>query len=267
MQQDEMVRLSLECARLAVHGEDFAHLLADGVHRILRADAGVGVTIIPLPADRSRSVEVVVAGAAPVPVERTSQALLRVDQHPTLKRPNWVQEGTHRLSDYVFLPAFWETEVWFYFHGHANGKYAAAAPLIQGSRSTIFVGVHRSAGDFDAADMEALDAVRGPLGPALAFRQAWDEATTRLQNAVGPVDDTAQLTPREAQVLALVARGWTNRHIGHILGITERTVRGHLENVHAKLGVSSRTAAVASWAARTALNPMRRDSAISTAQS
>jgi len=254
MRQDEMVQLSLECARLVVHGEDFAHDLAEGVQRILRADAGVGVTFLPSVQDHSRNVEVVVAGVPPVPAEHTSQALLRVDQHPTLKRPNWVRQGTHRVSDDVFMPAFWDTEVWFYFHGHANGRYGAAAPLFQSSQSTIFVGAHRSTSDFDGSDMEALDAVRGPLGPALAFRKAWDDATTRLQRSANPVDGTARLTRREAQVLALVARGWTNRRIGHILGITERTVRSHLENVNAKLGVPNRAAAAARWQGRTGLS-------------
>jgi DNA-binding CsgD family transcriptional regulator len=56
------------------------------------------------------------------------------------------------------------------------------------------------------------------------------------------VDDT-RLTPRERDVLALVATGRTNVMIGNLLGITERTVRKHLTNTFAKLDVSGRTAA------------------------
>jgi DNA-binding CsgD family transcriptional regulator len=53
------------------------------------------------------------------------------------------------------------------------------------------------------------------------------------------------LTPRERQILAWVARGKTNPEIAQILWIAPTTVRRHLEHVYAKLGVSTRTAAVA----------------------
>ena len=48
MREDDMLRLSLDCARMAVRGEDYASLLAEGVYRILDADAGVGVTRFPV---------------------------------------------------------------------------------------------------------------------------------------------------------------------------------------------------------------------------
>lgn len=52
------------------------------------------------------------------------------------------------------------------------------------------------------------------------------------------------LTPREAEVLAWVAQGKTNREVGLILGLSTRTVQKHLERVFAKLGVESRTGAI-----------------------
>jgi DNA-binding CsgD family transcriptional regulator len=55
----------------------------------------------------------------------------------------------------------------------------------------------------------------------------------------------ALLTPREREVLAWVARGKTNAEIAGVLWLAPGTVRKHLENVYAKLGVSTRTAAVA----------------------
>ena len=53
------------------------------------------------------------------------------------------------------------------------------------------------------------------------------------------------LTAREREVLARVARGKTNADIAGLLWLAPSTVRKHLENVDAKLGVSTRTAAVA----------------------
>ncbi|MBA9007699.1 response regulator [Thermomonospora cellulosilytica] len=55
-----------------------------------------------------------------------------------------------------------------------------------------------------------------------------------------PVD----LSPREIEVLALVARGRTNAEIGRELFISEATVKTHLLRAFGKLGVSDRTAAV-----------------------
>ena len=52
------------------------------------------------------------------------------------------------------------------------------------------------------------------------------------------------LTARERQVLAWVARGKRNSEVAEILWVTPSTVRKHLENVYAKLGVHTRTAAV-----------------------
>jgi DNA-binding NarL/FixJ family response regulator len=53
------------------------------------------------------------------------------------------------------------------------------------------------------------------------------------------------LTPREAEVLRLVAAGKTNRDIAVELVISEHTVARHLQNLFAKIGVSSRAAATA----------------------
>jgi DNA-binding NarL/FixJ family response regulator len=53
------------------------------------------------------------------------------------------------------------------------------------------------------------------------------------------------LSTREAEVLALVARGHTNAVIAEQLFVGPSTVKTHLENVYRKLGVRSRAAAVA----------------------
>ena len=55
---------------------------------------------------------------------------------------------------------------------------------------------------------------------------------------------TVQLTPRQRELLCLVAAGYTNAQIGTRLGISAGTVRKHLENIYARLDVSSRIAAV-----------------------
>ena len=51
------------------------------------------------------------------------------------------------------------------------------------------------------------------------------------------------LTAREAEVLAWIAKGKTNRDIGDILGLSTRTVNKHLETIYVKLGVENRASA------------------------
>lgn len=53
------------------------------------------------------------------------------------------------------------------------------------------------------------------------------------------------LTSREAEVLAWIANGKSNRDIGAILDLSPRTINKHLERIHKKLGVENRTAAAA----------------------
>ena len=56
-----------------------------------------------------------------------------------------------------------------------------------------------------------------------------------------PVPD---LTPRQWELMRLIAAGRTNIQIARHLGLSEGTVRTHLENIYERLGVTSRTAAV-----------------------
>ncbi len=61
-------------------------------------------------------------------------------------------------------------------------------------------------------------------------------------------------TRREAQVLACLANGWSNRRTADALGLHVRTVEGHVTELLAKLGAGSRTEA-ALWAARHGVVP------------
>jgi DNA-binding NarL/FixJ family response regulator len=61
--------------------------------------------------------------------------------------------------------------------------------------------------------------------------------------AAAPAASTEPLTDREREVLALVARGLSNKSIADALVITERTARTHVSNILGKLGLASRTQA------------------------
>jgi DNA-binding CsgD family transcriptional regulator len=103
----------------------------------------------------------------------------------------------------------------------------------------LLVRAYRQLGDQDAADRELEVAIAAfdRLGAVSESKRA-RELRSEHQLPGG-------LTPREIEVLTLVAGGRTNKSIARSLAVSEKTVARHLANVFAKLGVSSRTAAAA----------------------
>jgi DNA-binding CsgD family transcriptional regulator len=101
-----------------------------------------------------------------------------------------------------------------------------------GSGRTVRMFFFRGSGrDFSERDRALLTLLRPHL------HQAYLDAERRCH----PVP---RLTPRQQDLLRLVAAGHTNAQIARRLGISEGTVRSHLENIYERLHVSSRTAAV-----------------------
>jgi DNA-binding CsgD family transcriptional regulator len=100
---------------------------------------------------------------------------------------------------------------------------------------------YRALGDDDTAEME-LDAAR-----AAFERLGAAPDLTRVEELTGTAasETAAGLTPREVEVLRLVATGKTNRAIAAELFLSEKTVARHVSNLFTKLGVSSRAAATA----------------------
>ncbi|MGW6355227.1 response regulator [Streptomyces sp. NPDC055092] len=96
----------------------------------------------------------------------------------------------------------------------------------------------------DAPREELFTAVRAAadgrtvLSPAVASR-----LVTAVRTPAAPADEP--LSAREREVLALVAKGTSNKEIARILFISEATVKTHLTHVYGKLGVKDRAAAVA----------------------
>lgn len=95
--------------------------------------------------------------------------------------------------------------------------------------------VRRTADEISALAATALADLRDLV---VALGPTPEEATMALS---APALST--LTPRERDILALVARGWSNQQVADRLGIRERTARTHVSNVLAKLHLTSRTQA------------------------
>lgn len=98
---------------------------------------------------------------------------------------------------------------------------------------------------------------REPLTPASAERRLHERVRTGKLDAAAvdavlhaaghtgqrPAARPDGLTPREVEVLRLVARGSSNREIAAALVISEKTARNHVERTYAKIGVSNRIGA------------------------
>jgi DNA-binding NarL/FixJ family response regulator len=110
--------------------------------------------------------------------------------------------------------------------------------------------------DADASDVA--DAIRAAVAGEMHLDPAAAKALTASLRAPKSVAD--ELTPRERDVVVLIAEGGTNRQIAKRLGVTERTARTHVSNILAKLGLASRTQA-AMWAVHHGLVPAQRSSA------
>ena len=143
-----------------------------------------------------------------------------------------------------------------------QARYETAARLI-GAAAALRARVAARAPDAEQARSSAVARMLArALGPQDADRLIHDGRTMPPQQATdlamavasgaapGDPDRPQQvpLTPRERQVAALVASGRTNRQIGRVLGISEKTTEVHLHHVMSKLDVRSR-AEVAAWAA------------------
>ncbi|HRE26889.1 MAG TPA: response regulator transcription factor [Anaerolineales bacterium] len=102
----------------------------------------------------------------------------------------------------------------------------------------------------DMPDDELADAIRLarsgllPLNPAVAARlvKAASRAPDRNISAPEPAS-TEPLTPRERDVLRLIATGATNREIAAQLFVSEGTIKNHISNLLSRLGLRDRTQA------------------------
>lgn len=102
--------------------------------------------------------------------------------------------------------------------------------LKDSSRESLLDAIHAAARGETLLKPEILARVLSPQSPP---------------KPASPPQTDSTLTERELEVLRALARGERNKEIAYNLGITERTVKAHLQSIYQKFGVDSRAAAVA----------------------
>ena len=163
-----------------------------------------------------------------------------VKDHPVCRAHERGDFRTLKLSDFLTQRELHRTPLyneWFRPCG-VEHELELAIPSPQWHTRT-FIWDRRGKGsrDFSERDRLVLDLVKPHL-----TRLSENAAAKRQAASNG---DGELLTAREREVLSWVARGKTNPQIAEVLWVSPATVRKHLENVYGKLGVSTRTAAVA----------------------
>ncbi len=115
------------------------------------------------------------------------------------------------------------------------------------AREDVIAALDAGASGYLLKDAEPQDLLAGVRAAArgdapLAPRAAREVLSARAEDAAGP-----ELSPRESEVLGLVARGLPNKRIARELQISEKTVKAHLTQIFQRIGVTDRTQA-ALWA-------------------
>jgi two-component system, NarL family, response regulator LiaR len=117
-----------------------------------------------------------------------------------------------------------------------------------GDDERLFTALRAGAAGYLLKDVEPADLVRAirtahagqaPLSPAVAARVIDELAHRGDGHRAAP----EELTPRELEVLRLIARGRSNKVIALELGMAEKTVKTHVSHLLAKLGLADRTQA------------------------
>ncbi len=122
-------------------------------------------------------------------------------------------------------------------HGYPSSTHRTRSP----GRVVLVAASYDALDDTDSADRERAAA-------RACFVRLGADADVRALDGThrtAPGASTHGLSPRELEVLDLVARGMSNREIAGVLFLSEKTVARHVSNIFAKLGVSSRAAATA----------------------
>ena len=145
-----------------------------------------------------------------------------------------------RLSDFVDMRQFVRTDLYREVFAPLRSLHQLAFSITAVPGLLVGVGVNRTKHDFTDAELEVVQSLWGQMPGAIHHVQLREIFDRQLRSP-----HLAELTPRERETLLLVRAGLTNQQIAVRLVLARRTVDKVLERVYTKLGVSTRTGAIA----------------------
>ena len=160
-------------------------------------------------------------------------------QNPIIAHHERSHDGAAlRMSDFISTRELHRRPVYSLLYRSLGIEYQLALGLAGPDGAVTGVALNRTRPDFSDRDVAVLELLRPLLGQILAIRAS----RASPPSDVSPVPG---LTPRQREIVSLLARGATNAQIAASLGIAPRTVAKHLEHIYRALGVGNRTSAVA----------------------
>jgi DNA-binding NarL/FixJ family response regulator len=196
-------------------------MLADD-HQVVRAgirqflEASGGIAVVAEADDGEQAIELIEEHKPDVAVLD-----IQMPKKTGIEVTRWVRSN-HRATGVLILTAY------------DDDPYVLAV-LKAGANGYV---LKTADGDEIANAVRAVNEGKSALDPEIA-RKVMDRVS-----GGSVIDGIEELTSRELEVLTLVAQGYTNKAIGVQLGISDRTVQGHLAKTFGKLQASSRTEAV-----------------------
>ena len=161
----------------------------------------------------------------------------RYFQHRHKERlPHWLLRGVHPVSALISHRELMRTEIYNEFLRPFGHYYGINLFAFDGADSIGDIRIWRRNGrpDFGSAEVELLRLIEP------GFNEALKRAALSGTPAT-PAREPAKLSPREAAVAELAAKGLADKQIAQRLNVSFGTVRTHLDNAFAKLGVRNRT--------------------------
>lgn len=242
MEPSHLARRVTDLAQAAAQGDPvFADVLGL-LDRAVGADALTCSVAVPMDWTYPQT-SVTVLHAPPLTAEEEAGWRRLVPTHPFARSLADGHLRTARLTDTMTVRELESLEVWELLLRPRGSRYQLAATLEADATSLTLISLWREHRDFTDGEGELVEVVRRALVAALDFRAAMD----RLRALAGPPQRVDVLTPRQGAVCALVARGLTNAQVATRLGLSERTVRKHLEDAFARTGCTSRTSLALWW--------------------
>jgi DNA-binding NarL/FixJ family response regulator len=165
-------------------------------------------------------------------------------ENPLYQRWMRTRDGrAYRFSDVTTREALESTRLYREVYRPLGIEHQIVITLPSEADRVLAIVLHREDRDFSDAERDLLNRARPFLiqaySNALAYSALVESSSVPLESKLV----VHGLTERQAEVLALVARGGSNRDVAARLGLSDRTVQKHLERAFRVLGVSTRSAA------------------------